>query len=368
MPSLEAYDSVLRSALEAIINVEFSSEAWLQSSLPVKLGGLGVRHAVETAVPCFISSLYSALPLVEQLLPPSISARDEALEEAEDTWGNSGARELPPVETRGIQKTWEAPDVEAAILSLRESAPTLQDSARLLASARPEAGAWLSCLPSPQLGTHLPDEAFRIASALRLGCDVCQPHQCPCGAEVTAKGYHGLACKKSRGRWSRHEAANDVISRALRSAEVPTIREPPGCSASDGKRPDGLTLIPWTRGKSLLWDFTCCDTFAASYLSQTSSVAGSAAALGEERKKKKYEFLLQQYLFVPVAVETSGVFGREGLRLVRAIGQRIARVSGEGRAASFLLQRISIAVQRGNVAAILGTLPPGKELEEVFLL
>jgi len=54
--------------------------------------------------------------------------------------------------------------------------------------------------------------------------------------------------------------------------------------------------------------------------------------------------------------------------MVEEIGRRIAEVSGERRATSFLLQRLSLSVQRGNVAAVLGTLPPGKELEEIYIL
>jgi hypothetical protein len=46
----------------------------------------------------------------------------------------------------------------------------------------------------------------------------------------------------------------------------------------------------------------------------------------------------------------------------------ICIVTGEKRSTSFLIQRVSIAVQRGNVASILGTLPQGKELEEIFNL
>jgi len=29
-----------------------------------------------------------------------------------------------------------------------------------------------------------------------------------------------------------------------------------GLFRSDGKRPDGLTLVPWQSGKSLCWDVT----------------------------------------------------------------------------------------------------------------
>src|SRR5689334_24625407 len=94
----------------------------------------------------------------------------------------------------------------------------------------------------------------------------CQPHKCPCGKPVDEFGRHGLSCRSSAGRHSRHSAANAVILRALRSAEVPSIAEPAGCSREDGKRPDGMTLVPWKRGRALVWDFTCRDTFAPSYI------------------------------------------------------------------------------------------------------
>jgi len=40
---------------------------------------------------------------------------------------------------------------------------------------------------------------------------------------------------------------------------------PPGISRSDGKRVVGMTLIPWSYGKSLLWDVKIRDTLAPSY-------------------------------------------------------------------------------------------------------
>jgi len=149
---------------------------------------------------------------------------------------------------------------------------------------------------------------------------------------------------------------------------VPSIKEPPGCSRADGKRPDGLTLVPWKRGRPLVWDFTCADTFAPSHVVTTATSRGSAAVEASEAKKKKYEFLGDAYIFAPIAVETTGVWAKESLLFIKEIGRRIAEASGEKRSTSFLLQRLSIAVQRGNVAAVLGTLPPGKELEEIYIL
>ena len=49
---------------------------------------------------------------------------------------------------------------------------------------------------------------------------------------------------------------------------VPVTKEPVGLIRQDGKRPDGLTLIPWQRGRPLTWDITIAHTLAGSYVEQ----------------------------------------------------------------------------------------------------
>ena len=44
------------------------------------------------------------------------------------------------------------------------------------------------------------------------------------------------------------------MARAMVSAGIPITKEPNGLSQSDGKRPDGLSLVPWEEGKPLTWD------------------------------------------------------------------------------------------------------------------
>ena len=56
------------------------------------------------------------------------------------------------------------------------------------------------------------------------------------------------------------------------------------------------------------------------------------------------------------------------LKFIRDIGSRIADATGEKRSKYFLFQAISMAVQRGNVASILGTVPDEKKLDEIFYL
>ena len=94
----------------------------------------------------------------------------------------------------------------------------------------------------------------------------------------------------------------------------------------------------------------------------------SSAEQAEKSKLTKYDYLLNNYYFVPVANETFGSWGQLGLKFIQDLGTRIADRTGEKRSASFLFQSISIATQRGNAASVLGTLPCNKKLDEIFLL
>ena len=82
-------------------------------------------------------------------------------------------------------------------------------------------------------------------------------------------------------------------------------KEPNGLSRLDGKRPDGLTLIPWQSGKPLTWDVTVVSTLADSYVSDSERLAGAAAELAATRKSNKYANLTSSYLFQPIAMEKS---------------------------------------------------------------
>ena len=54
----------------------------------------------------------------------------------------------------------------------------------------------------------------------------------------------------------------------------------------DGKRPDGMSLIPWEEGRPLLWDFTCSDTMALSHRDQATSGPGEVACTAESLKMR----------------------------------------------------------------------------------
>jgi hypothetical protein len=60
----------------------------------------------------------------------------------------------------------------------------------------------------------------------------------------------------------------------LTSIYVNSTLEPNRLSRDDGKRPDGITLVPWIKGQPLVWDVTVVNTLADSYVLKTSEVSG----------------------------------------------------------------------------------------------
>src|SRR6218665_2320476 len=58
-PELTTYDAELRSGLSMILNLPLTDEAWIQASLPIKRGGLGIRSVTSLALPAFLASAAS---------------------------------------------------------------------------------------------------------------------------------------------------------------------------------------------------------------------------------------------------------------------------------------------------------------------
>ena len=118
---------------------------------------------------------------------------------------------------------------------------------------------------------------------------------------MESTGHHGLSCRRSGGRISRHQSANETIRRALVSGGIPAVLETVGVAREDGKRPDGMSLIPWEEGRPLLWDFTCSDTMALSHRDQATSGPSEVACTAESLKMCKYSSLTSTYSFAPFA-------------------------------------------------------------------
>ena len=298
------------------------------------------------ALSAFLASAASTLTLQNRILANCLVSADARMTEYLDTWSKDFGSPPDPLPFK--QSSWDRPGVLFDRAMVESSLRTVSQKATFLAASATHSGDWMFSLPITSCGLRLDDEAVRVAVSLRLGSSICVPHSCRCGSLVDAMGLHCFACKRSPGRMSRHHALNDIVARAFASAGIPAVKEPNGLTRLDGKRPDGLTLIPWKAGKPLTWDVTVSSTLAASYVESTSRTAGAAAELADIRKSAKYANLNATHVFQPLAFENLGCINESGIQFFSELGHKISCVTGDNMEGRFLFQRLSIAVQRFN--------------------
>ncbi|KAF2890051.1 hypothetical protein ILUMI_16122 [Ignelater luminosus] len=201
----------MKSSLEGILNISLSRDAWLQSSLPVKMGGLGIRYSVNMATPCFLALLSNSLSYLE----------------------SSHAEEIPAGPVCYIQSVREAPMIQHTLFDLTISTSVAEDKVCLLAVYNIR---FLVQCPTFSTCLEKPLEPLSLSNW-----------------EQTYVNHTDAPAEKDLS--TRRDALNNDILQALRPAGVLCIREPAGCSRCDGKRPDGQTLVPWRRGRCLISNF-----------------------------------------------------------------------------------------------------------------
>ena len=316
-----------------------------------------MRRASSLALPCYVSSLHASSDIAIGLLPQRLQAAfaDSVRREGrrfQALWPDVALTQEDFVSQSRLDELGWRSDL-ARLLALCVSPA---ERAAMLAAQHPLARGWLRCFPVPQVGTSLSDSTFRVGSCQRLGIRPCTFDICArCRSVPSTAGTHGLHCRRSAGRHSRHSSLNEEVKRAFCSAQVPARREPTGLNTNQ-LRPDGITTVPWSLGHCLAWDVTVVDTLAPSYVADSAHTAGSAATLAEERKRSKYNGQLPVDVdFVPLAFETLGGWGPSTASFLDELGKRLIAATGDKRAKDFLFQRLSVAILHGNAASVLGS-------------
>ena len=245
---------------------------------------------MQLAPSAFLASAAACANLSGHLFDPVVDTPTPTIR-ALEAW-KSTIPLVTPFPTIARQRAYLDPVYKSKLSALRESSsPT--GVTRLNSQEGPVPGCWLDAIPASSLGLKLMNSQFRISVATRLGRKVTEPHSCSrCGKEVLPDGLHGFSCIRSAGRLPRHTMLNDIVRRALASCGVSSILEPPGLCRGDGKRVDGVTLVPWTRGRTLTWDTTIVDPLAPSHIVRTAATGGHAVEEAEALKIRKYQDLI----------------------------------------------------------------------------
>ena len=193
----------------------------------------------------------------------------------------------------------------------------------------PHSAAWSEVMPIPTLGNLLGDEKLRVSVALRIGANIScvLACLCKCGVKMDPKGYHGFSCRLNEGSLPRHAEINSIVKRSLGKIGLPCILEPTGLDRGDSRRPNGITAFPWKHGKFLVWDSTVVNSFFKSHIIVCSIKSGSGAEIAEKSKSRKYHSMVGNFLFQPVAYETTGCCGPSTGTFVEELSRKISEVT-----------------------------------------
>ena len=165
-PLLSEFDNTLRSGLTSILNVDLSENQWIQASLPVGDGSLGIRSAQMLAPSAFLASAASTFQLQQSILPDSISSlEDGSLESIKALWAGQSNSAKPAADVQHI--TYRRPEIDRLLQTIEHSfwqEPLVMWTTRLLAASS-HSGDWLHAPPITAVGLRLSVEAIRMAVA-----------------------------------------------------------------------------------------------------------------------------------------------------------------------------------------------------------
>ena len=346
---LQEFDEVQCSILSHIVNtpIQCSDPAWIQATLPVKYGGLGVRSAVTLAPCAFLASASACYDLIHQILPDRLHGCPyPSFNKGLALWQEGLISPPPPGNSFFNAKTSEI------LTSLLNSIDDASSKICILSATRKESQAWIHGLLSSSLAQEMDNEVVRIAIGLRLGVPLCVPHTCrQYGTQVDKFGRHGLSCPKKTERYAQ---VGSIVRDCLDLLGVSH------CELSEMNEisSEGTKLTPWRCGQPLVWYVTVVDTFAPYHSSLIEDGPGAVANRIETVKTLEQLGLLSTHCYVPLVIETTGVFGTETAIFIKELAHRMGLISGDSMEHSSLLQKISIAIQCGNAAAISATSPP----------
>ena len=358
---LERFDEVTRDALSRILGTPVSDVQWEQAKLPVAMGGVGLRSAVDHAPISHATSLLTAQPLVGNLLGNPNEEGSFALPQSLLDSVSARQGEEATLETlTGVSQKQGSLKVDlcnkSLLLNYFNTEGVQREIARMNSLGLPHQGDWLSVVPCPALGLHLRGPEFVTCLKYRLGIPLFSTAGlCPaCGQQNDVMGDHALGCPKTSDRIARHNLLRDVLFDSAVSAALGPVREEKSLLPGRAARPGDIFLRHWSGGKDCAWDVTVANSLAPSHVAGAAAEAGSALRKACERKVNGAAEACREQgiVFLPLAVETLGGLHKTAVQQMKRLAAALARHTGQDKsiATSHLFQRYSLNLMRGNAA------------------
>ena len=230
------------------------------------------------------------------------------------------------------------------------------DVARLLAVSSPHAFDWLNALPISSCGLRLDDDVVRVLVGLRLGLQICESHRCVCDSNgwPTRPPCTIMQIRNWSTVTTRH--AQRYCSSGFHQRWYPSHERTDGSGQGMRTAPWRAYIDPLGRGSLPCVGRHC----------HTHTRADKPRSLGSRRRLRRggrsrseiYQIRLTlPFAFVrPSCPRDARPFCKAALDIFVDLGKRIAERTGDPREGAFLFQILSIAIQRGNAAALHGSL------------
>ena len=324
----EALSDALRVAVADLVGCGVGGLAWDQAVLPISAGGLGIRDPLTSWSEARLAALITfhrhatasvGVPEETRLHPAgdrgrtllALAAILGPYHDPLSRWVSDPSSIAAADNTHASQHWWAEQCVKARKLRLHELG-TARDQVRFTSQAGALATGWLQVLPSPSLGTVIPDTTFRSLCRWWLGLPLLPEGvtlpPCPlCGQALDPFGDHFVVCKLN-GPTRRHNALRDEWGRVLTQASIPWRKEVP---TTGGDRPDDILLLNFSKGKHCSLDITVVSpTALGEYpLSALKAKGRLAAAERDKTNKEAASCARMGWSHHPAAYSTWGAQG-----------------------------------------------------------
>ena len=370
--ALDMFDGMLRRSFGEFTGLHLTTEQWLQASLGLAHGGLGLRSTSKHSTAAFLASWASTLSsaaeldagfsLSEAKACPDISA-------ALDAFNNN----LPPNQAINLDAALAHP--QKALSQLLDSAAwetqlaqsTIAGRATLLSEASVGGRAFLNAVPSGR--TQMEPTAFLSELRVRLQVpDAASDTWCPlCDAVLDHHSYHAGMCVAGGERTQRHHAVRDLVSGWCHRAGLRPEREKPGLLLPQGpddtqnhhaRRPADV-YVPAFAGSPTACDFAITAPQRQETLAQASVRTAAAAVAYAQHKESHLQTAQacehQGVKFVPLVAECTGTWDPSALKVLKHVAHAVAAKSGDEPAACYnqLLQELCTTIRSFRARAAL---------------
>jgi hypothetical protein len=366
---LSDFDHRLESILAHIISRPsgLDQAASVQSSLPVKLGGLGVYRTSQISEAAFVASVAQSQNLAMAILGRRVSAVPQVL--ANDAISCLVAHNLNFGRTHQFSDLMKASDaqrilssdIHQANLDFLMNSHSHRKLALLRGLSMQKANAWVQCAPIPGLGLRVPSVEFRMMLRRHLDLDVIpKSTKCRlCRGVMDTKGDHAFQCSMGPHRINRHNEVRDICYRLAVEAGISGVRrEQKNLLVGSGSKPGDIVADRYHAGwAQTAFDCTVSCTLQPSSISDAAFNTGIVVERAHRRKLTKFEELcrIQNVKFVPLAWESTGGATDQVHSLIELWTNAAADRSGVPRSVvrAGFYSRIAIAIQSQNARFIL---------------